>query len=156
MKAMATAIGAALIIPQFIPGGSDKVLDSITKGGDEVALAIGLGIPISLATRRFNKKGSIARNFPEMTGLMEALPRGALTQVISSWMRSPDTVGPVIEKFGTDPALFGEFTRELGDAMASGNAGALGKTVKRLQKDVKFRQILNDSEDNVIGDFVGP
>ena len=45
LKALVTAGGAALIIPQFIPGGSDKVLDSITKGGAEGCEHPGHGNP---------------------------------------------------------------------------------------------------------------
>ena len=133
---------AATLVPSFLPVGSDRVLDSITEAGDEVGLAIMLGIPASVATTRFSKKGAFARNFPEASRLLAAVPRGALTQMITSAASSPDEVVPVVQRFGDNPDQFGKFADDIAEAMGSSKKGALKDTVDRMMEDGEFRSIM--------------
>jgi len=142
LKAVGTAALAAIAIPAFIPGGSDRVLDSITEAGDEINLAIALGLASTGATGRLPKKGLIAKNFPELADLATSLPRGALTQVIASFAAAPDEVEPVLQRFSGDPAQFGEFADDLTRAMISPEKGALKDTIESLMGNPAFREIM--------------
>ena len=134
-QAMMVGIVAAMVIP----GGRERILNTIEDMGDDVAVAIALGVPATIAAHRFAKKGTLARNLPDVADLVSILPRGSLTQVITDFVEAPDVVGPLVQNFVDNPTDFGAFQEAFESALAGD--GSVGQVAREILADPKMRHL---------------
>jgi len=136
----------SILATQILPFGQERILPAIEEAGDEAFLAMALGIPGAVATARFGKSGVLARNLPEVADLLTMIPRGSLTQLLTDYIEAPDKLGPLIQRFSTDPGSFGIYKERLENAIA-GDGENVGDVAEEIFNDPKARHLFQSGVD---------
>ncbi|MEQ8504580.1 MAG: hypothetical protein RIB80_04590 [Rhodospirillales bacterium] len=140
------SMGALIqIMKEKIPGGQDRILESLEESGTGLATVMALGGIASMAGLD-RHGGRFAENLPRLADAMTAIPRGAMISGFKDLAKAMSEDDGTIERTVTElvknPEVFGpEVARRLDRAFRTGR---LGKEIERLKNNPKFLKRLDE------------
>jgi hypothetical protein len=133
-----------LMLKEVVPGGRDRILESLESGAEHVAFAGAMGLLAGmLGAGRI--RGEFAKDFPRVADAITAFPRGAMISLWKEWAKAPPVTQKNIEStvsmLSADPEYFTADERaQLGRGLKS---GSLAPVLERLSRRPSFRQKLD-------------